>query len=269
MKENFLLDIRERLIEITQKAADIIKDAPFTVTEKCEPENIVTSNDIKSQRFLVENLKKLIPEAGFFCEEEGLRDRESEYIWVIDPIDGTANYARGIADCAISVALLHNGRVAVGVVKSIMRDECYSAVLGLGAQLNGQPISVSGRSFKNGILCTAMSLYKKEYAKLCSDIIYEAYMECNDVRRFGSCALELCYMAAGRCELYFEIRVFPWDYAAAMLILSEAGGVVRGLQDQEPNLSAPTALIGANNEENYRRLADIVNSYLHYLPYED
>jgi myo-inositol-1(or 4)-monophosphatase len=114
-----------------------------------------------------------------------------------------------------------------------------------------------------------MSLYKKEHAKVCSDIIFDAYLRCNDVRRFGSCAIELCYLAAGMCELYFEIRVFPWDFGAALLILREAGGVARGLQDSELSYTRPTVVIGANNEENYRILSDIVNSHLQNTPYED
>ena len=114
-----------------------------------------------------------------------------------------------------------------------------------------------------------MSLYKKEHARVCSDIIYEAYMQCNDIRRFGGCAKELCYIAAGRCELYFEIRVFPWDFAAASLVLTEAGGVLRGLNDEKPSMTGPTVLIAANNQKNYRILADIVNKHLPKTPYED
>ena len=269
MDKEYFTEIKDAVISITTAAAEIIKDAPFEVESKGEVVNIVTTNDIKSQRYLVKRLSELIPESGFFCEEEGLRDTESDYIWVIDPIDGTANYARGIVDCAISVALLYRGEPAVGVVKAIFGEDVYSAVRGCGAFLNGRAISVSKNEFGNGILCTAMSLYKKEHARVCSDIIFEAYMECNDVRRFGSCAMELCYMAAGRCELYFEIRVFPWDFAAALLILREAGGVARGLKDEQPPFCRPTVLVGANSEENYRKLADIVNKHLHSTPYED
>ena len=269
MKENFLLNLRDEVAALCCRVAEKIKDMPFTVTEKSQAVNIVTSSDITSQHMLVEGLSRLLPGSGFFCEEEGLQDTESEYIWVIDPIDGTTNFSRGIKDSAISVALLHRGQVVLGVVKTIFDEDCFSAVLGEGAYLNGRPIRVSERSFEAGILCTAMSLYKKEHARVCSDIIFEAYMESNDVRRFGSCAMELCYMAAGRCELYFEIRVFPWDYAAGLLILREAGGVARGLKDQEVDFKRPTVLVGANNEENYRRLSKIVNKHLHSTPYED
>ncbi len=264
-----LEDLKKSVIRTVCCAANLIKDTPFTVTEKDKPANIVTTSDIKSQRYLIDKLSRLIPESGFFCEEEDLRDTDGEYIWVIDPIDGTANYARGIADCAISVALIHRGRAVLGVVCGIFTGDVFSATRGGGATLNGKPISVSKSYFKNGILCTAMSLYKKELAKVCSDIIYEAYMECNDVRRFGSCAMELCYLAAGRCELYFEIRVFPWDYAAGYLILEEAGGILRGLSDSELDFNRPTVLVGANNVENYEKLSQIVNKHLQNTPYED
>ncbi len=269
MEKDFFCKIKESLIEITEEVAEAIRSAPFETIEKSEAVNIVTTNDIKSQRMLVERLSSLIEGSGFFCEEEELQSTEEEFVWVIDPIDGTANYARGIGDCAISVALLYKGEPTVGVVRAIFSGEVFSAVKGLGAELCGKRISVSDRSFKQGLLCTAMSLYKKEHAKVCSDIIFDAYMECNDIRRFGSCAMELCYMAAGRCDLYFELRVFPWDFAAAILILREAGGVAGGLSYSELKYNAPTVLIGANNEENYRKLSDIVNRHLQYTPYED
>ncbi len=267
--KSFYLNIKERLIEITKEVADAIRSAPYEIEEKGDVKNIVTTNDITSQRMLVERLSSLIPGSQFFCEEEGLQCTDGEFIWVIDPIDGTTNYSRGIPECAISVALLHNGEAVVGVVRSILDSEVYAAVKGCGATLCGEPIRASSRSFAEGILCTAMSLYKKEHAKVCSDIIYEAYMRCNDVRRFGGCAKELCYLAAGRVDLYFEIRVFPWDFAAAALILKEAGGVLKGLGDKEASMTAPTVAIAANNEENYRILADIVNKHLPKTPYED
>ena len=269
MNDLFLLDIKNKVVALTTAVAHAIKDKPFTVTDKNGPENIVTSSDITSQRMLVEGLTEILPSSSFFCEEEGLADMDNEYVWVIDPIDGTTNYSRGIDDCAISVALLYKGTPIVGVVKSIFREDCYSAIAGMGAWLNDKAIKVSNRSFNNGLLCTAMSLYKKDHAKVCSDIIYETYMQCNDIRRFGSCAMELCYIAAGKCDLYFEIRVFPWDCAAGLLILNEAGGIAKGLKDATLDLKKPSVVICANSEENYRKLADIVNKHLHSTPYEN
>ena len=237
--------------------------------QKSEVANIVTSNDIASQRQLIKELGSLLPNSGFYCEEEDFCDRNKEYVWIIDPIDGTTNYSRGINDCAISVALLKNQTVVLGVVYSIFSNDVYSAILGGGAFLNGKQISVSANTFENSILCTAMSLYEKKYAKVCSDIIYDTYMQCNDVRRFGSCALELCYLACGKCDLYFEIRVFPWDCAAGSLVLREAGGTICALANKELSLSGPSVVVATNTAENYTKLSLIVNKYLQTTPYEE
>ncbi len=139
-------------------------------------------------------------------------------LWVIDSIDGTMNYSRGIPESAISVVLLQKNVPIFGAVINIFTGDIYTAVAGEGAKKNGKSIFVSSRSFKDALFCTAMSTYRKDMAGVCNDIILDAYMQCNDVRRFGAAALELCYLAEGRCELYFEIRIFPWDYAAGLIL---------------------------------------------------
>jgi myo-inositol-1(or 4)-monophosphatase len=257
-----------RVIDVVREAVELVKNTNFSVSEKGDVTDIVTTNDILSQNFLIDRLGRLIPGSGFHSEE-GVCDKNKEYVWIIDPIDGTANYSRGISDCAISVALAQGGRVVLGVVCSIGSGDVYSATLGGGARLNGSEIFTSKKDFASSMLCTAMSLYRKEYAKLCSDIIFDIYMRSNDLRRFGSCALELCYIAAGRCELYFEMRVFPWDYAAGYLILKEAGGVIGGLGGEELDFSRPSVVIAANNVENYETITNIVSNHLKITPYED
>ena len=256
------LSLENKVIEIIKETISLIKDSTFEIQEKGSNSNIVTSSDLKSQEYLVKKLSELIPDCGFYCEENELQDLSKEYVWVIDPIDGTTNYSRGISECAISVGLLHNKKGVLGVVGNIYKDEVFSATINLGARLNGKPIRVSRRTFENGLLCTAMSLYKKELAKVCNDIIFEVYSKCNDYRRFGSCAIELCYLACGRCDLYFEIRVFPWDYAGAYVILNEAGGILKGYDSENLTFSKATPLIGANNFENFNKLNQIVLKYI-------
>jgi myo-inositol-1(or 4)-monophosphatase len=155
----------------------------------------------------------------------------------------------------------------MGVVYSPWRGELYCAEKGRGAFLNGKAIRVSDRPFENGLLFTAMSTYRKDLSKTCSDIIYDLYMACNDVRRTGSAAVELCLMATGQVELYFEIRLMPWDYAAAALILREAGGTVMGLDGNLPSLWRPSLVVAANTEENGRRILDTVRRHIAVLPY--
>lgn len=263
-----LSELEEKVVALVKSATAITKEK-FTITVKDGEENIVTSADTGIQRFLTENLKHILPDSGFLCEENDLRDLSHENIWIIDPIDGTANFSRNINNCAVSVALVRNFKPVLGVVYNIFNGDLFTALKGCGAKFNGRPIKVSQKPFKNSLFCTAMSLYDKNYAKLCSDIIYETYMKCNDIRRFGSCALELCYLAAGMCELYFEIRVFPWDYAAGFLILREAGGILKGLRGEELKFDKPTPLIGANTPQNYDLLNGIVNKHVNEKPFKE
>lgn len=260
--------LKKQVIKIVKKAAELTSSKNIKVQQKDSSVNIVTSADLAVQEYLCKQLKKILPDSGFFCEEADLRESGKEYIWVIDPIDGTTNFYRNIPDYVISVALMHNNEVVLGVVYCPSKNQLFHAACHQGAFLNDIKIKVSDKTFDEGILCSAMSLYKKEYAKICDEIIYEAYMQCNDIRRFGSCALELCYLAAGKIDLYFEIRVFPWDYAAGYLILKEAGGVLKGYHNETLECDKTTVLIGANNEENFKQLNDIVDKHLKEIPYE-
>ncbi|MDE7082971.1 MAG: inositol monophosphatase [Clostridia bacterium] len=266
--DNYIVLIKD-IIKTVKKAYGIAKERDFTIQKKSTNEDIVTSADIEVQNYLCTELKKLLPSSGFLCEENHLFDNNYDYTWVIDPIDGTTNFSRGISDYVISVALLYNNMPIAGVVYAPLKNYLFSAVAGHGAKLNGKRIHTSNKTFNNALFCTALSLYRKEYAEVCRDIIFETYNKCNDFRRFGSCALELCYIAAGKCDLYFEIRVFPWDYAASYLILKEAGGILKGLNGETLSFNKPTALVGANNVENYKMLNAIVNKYLTKLPYTE
>ena len=115
-----------------------------------------------------------------------------------------------------------------------------------------------------------MSIYKKEYADVCNSIILETYKQCNDFRRFGSAALELCYLASGKCDLYFEIRVFAWDCAAGAYILRKAGGIVKTYNDEDLTYTkVPFVVIGANTEDNYKKLSEIVHKHVKKKPLEN
>ena len=254
-------------IAAVREASSLMVRNGFSVKEKGSVENIVTSSDLAVQHYLTEKLGAILPGSGFLCEEEAFSDTSHRYVWIVDPIDGTANYARGLESCCISVALTEDGIPVMGVVYSPWRGELWHAVRGEGAFCNGEPIQVSGRPFEEGILFTAMSTYHKEFARVCSDIIYDAYMNCNDFRRTGSAAVELCLMASGKAELYFELRLMPWDYAAAGLILEEAGGRICGFDGAAPSLSQASLIVAGNTEENCRRMLETVRRHLPELPY--
>ncbi len=257
----------EKVIETVKEASELMTSGGFEIKEKDGIANVVTTSDLAVQEFLVDRLSKLIPGSGFICEEEDVNDIGEEYVWIVDPIDGTQNYSRGIPECCISVALARNMEVVLGVVYSPGRGYLFSAEKGKGAFLNGKSIHVSSRSFENSLLFTAASTYHKEWAGYCFDIISDIYSGCNDLRRNGSAALEVCLMAAGFVELYFEMRLMPWDYAASSLILREAGGYVCDFDGNQPSLLKGDMLLAANTKSSLDRIFAAVHRHMDRLPY--
>lgn len=257
----------QSLVNIVIEASCLMQTEDFSISQKGSVSNIVTSSDIAVQDFLCQRLNALLPGSGFICEEEDVHDIRHEYLWIIDPIDGTANYARGIRECAICVGLWHEWKMELAVVYLPRTDELFTASRGKGAYLqhprSGQPqqqIHVSQRPFADAIMCTALAVYHREYASICSDIVLETFRHCNDIRRFGSAASEICYLGKGLCELYFEYLLSPWDFAAASLILEEAGGVLCDLEGQPLDYTKPSGVLGANNKENLQQLTSIVKA---------
>lgn len=250
------------LRDVVHEASSLMLTDTFDITEKGSSENIVTSSDVAVQDFLCSSLAKLMPGCGFLCEEEDAHDLSHEYIWIIDPIDGTANYARGIAQCAICVGLWHNGKIEMSVVYLPRTGEMFWAERGKGAWLGEKRIHVSDRPFANSILSTALPVYRKEYTTLCSNIITAAFMQINDVRRFGAAAPELCYLAMGRTELYFEYVLSPWDFAAASLIVEEAGGYLCRPDGGQLDFFSPSGVLAANSEESLKKLSEISKKHI-------
>lgn len=260
----------QTIVSIVKDAAEIAMHGADTVTEKGAA-NFVTDKDVAVERFLRKALCDAFPDMGFVGEEEDFAADalDKEYTAVVDPIDGTMNFARDMNLSVISVAVLHCGKPYIGVVYNPWTNELFTAARGKGAALNGKPIHVSDRGLKNACFFTAWSTYKKEYAKACFNISEEVYYDTCDIRRLGVCALELCYMAAGRGELYFEIRLFPWDYAAAQLILTEAGGYIGTIGMDAPTYTRPHPILAANSKENYEYLKEKVTKHVPTVPYED
>ncbi len=257
----------QNITQIVRQAAEYMKRENIEIEQKGNDSNFVTSADIRVQEFLKEELTKLLPESGFVGEEKDARSERKAYVWVVDPIDGTSNFVRDLGLSAISVALLKNGEPYMGVIYQPYRDEMYWAKVGQGAYMNGERIHVSERDYKHSHLCSAMSLYNKDYAKHCFNIIEKIYSEADDLRRLGSAAVELAYLAAGRVELYFEIRLFPWDVAAAIPIITEAGGSVHIMFEEQLPLDRPVAILAANTDTALERLKEIAYEELPQRPY--
>lgn len=258
--------LERKVASIVKAAGKIMERGAGTITEKNGAANLVTEADLNVQRYLRSRLEKLLPGSGFLCEEENVADAGREYLWVIDPIDGTTNFTRGIAECAISVGLLYKKEPVLGVVYAPRLKLLFTAVKGKGAFCCGKPIHTSDKTFAQSLFCTGLCVYQKELSDRCAAIISQVHPMCSDIRRFGSCALELCLLAMGRCDLYFEIRTYPWDYAAGYVILTEAGGVLRGYHGQELDFENMTMLVGANNAANFEVLNGIVSQNISEPP---
>ncbi|MBR4724691.1 MAG: inositol monophosphatase [Lachnospiraceae bacterium] len=266
------------MTELLKKIADIVRDASrimtdnekrARITQKGNASNYVTEADTGIQQYLSQRLPSLIPGSTIVGEEDGQLDASGRYIWVIDPIDGTSNFIRDLGLSVISVGLIHDGKPYIGVIYHPYMDEMYCGEVGLGAFLNDKPIHVSDRDFAHSHLCSAMSLYDKRYAKPCFNIIEKVYSQSDDLRRLGSAALELALLAAGKVELYFEMRVFAWDVAAAFAMIIAAGGYIECLHEDGLPLDRPFPIIAANTEENFKKLKEIVVSEVPQTPYSE
>ena len=252
----------KQIVEIVKKASQImLNDHSFKVSEKDGVTNLVTTNDVKVQEYLQEQLSKLLPESSFFCEEGNVKDLSKDYIWIIDPIDGTTNYARHISVCAISVALEYKGEIIIGVVYNPYQNALYTAEKGKGSYLNGERIHVSNKKFNECVVYTAFSAYDKTQSEKTFNFCKELFPQINDLRRTGSAAFEICSVGAGRGDIFFEIKLQVWDYAAASLIIKEAGGFISSLDINNLPLDRPSLVAAANSYENLEKIVNIGKKY--------
>ena len=240
----------ENIIHAVRACVTIILNADRTksgIDEKAGHANFVTAYDKKVQSELQKRLLEILPEAVFVGEEEDVHASVTDgYAFIVDPIDGTTNFIKDYHASAISVALIKDAKRYMGVVYNPYLDEVYTAVKGKGAFLNGSPIQVSRQPLENGIVIFGTATYYEEYAKATFDMAYDYYCKALDVRRSGSAALDLCNIAAGRAELFFELRLCPWDYAAGSLIVEEAGGVVTTIDGGELPLNEGCGVLATN-----------------------
>ncbi len=225
----------EEIIEIVHECGEIMLSATDIARKIHAKEgrgNFVTDYDSAVQAKLREKLLKLMPQAGF-CAEEDDADRtdvRKGYVFIVDPIDGTANFTRGYGVSCISVALAKDGYPVAGVVYNPYSGETFSAERGKGAFLNGRPIHTSDRDLEHGLILFGTAPYVEELSRKSFETAYKYFSRAEDLRRSGSAAYDLCCLACGRAELFFELRLCPWDYAAGALIIEEAGGLVSDLE---------------------------------------
>ncbi|HWB17160.1 MAG TPA: inositol monophosphatase family protein [Vicinamibacterales bacterium] len=196
--------------------------------------DLVTNADLEAERMFRDLIAQRFPDHVVVGEEAGaVASPEGRCRWIIDPVDGTTNFAHGLALFCVSIALEIDGRLALGVVYDPINEELFTAERGEGARLNGEPIHVSScAELVDGLLVTGFPYTIREERRRQVDVFAAFLHEAQAVRRLGSAALDLCYVAAGRLDGYWEERVFPWDIAAGALLVAEAGGTVTGLDNQ-------------------------------------
>ncbi len=205
--------------------------------------NLVTEMDILSEKIIVREIEKHFPEHAILAEERPAAQKPSRFLWIIDPLDGTTNYAHGFPIFSVSIALAKDEEVVLGVVYDPTRDELFTAERGKGAQLNGRRIRVSAESeLTHSLLATGFPYDLRESKVNNFDHFHNFAVRTQAVRRAGSAALDLCYVAAGRFDGFWEMKLGPWDIAAGSLMVAEAGGKITNFLGKSLNLSGKHVL---------------------------
>ena len=243
--------------KLVEQIAEIVKDCGLfilnadrsrsNVVSKEGHANFVTRYDKKVQDMLQSELLKLLPGASFVGEEEKEHSRVDEgYAFIVDPIDGTTNFIKDYHASCVSVGLLKNNEQYIGVVYNPYLDEMYCAKAGEGAYLNGQRINVSDRPLSEGLVIIGTAPYYEELFDKTFEWAKYFFKRSLDIRRSGSAAIDLCNVAVGRAELFFELRLQPWDFAAGSLIVKEAGGFVRTSEGGELKFDRACGVVATN-----------------------
>lgn len=240
---------RRVAVEAARAAGRLLRSelvGPRRISYKGTPTNLLTEMDARAEALIVERLRAAFPDDGILAEEGGAAPGRSARRWIIDPLDGTTNYAHGLPIFAVSVALEVAGRVALGVVYDPNLEELFLAERGQGASVNETPIAVSTTPTLNESLLSTGFPYNVRETPDNNFAEYVAFsLRSQGVRRMGSAVIYLAYVAAGRIDGYWELRLGPWDVAAGSLLVEEAGGRVTNLTGGPLDLDAP-AVVASN-----------------------
>jgi myo-inositol-1(or 4)-monophosphatase len=255
--------IREIAQEAALKAGKLLNDRlgkKMGISYKGEID-LVTEMDCASEKLIIDIIRRAFPDAEILAEEEGALGEHSESRWIIDPLDGTTNYAHGYPVFCVSIGYEREGELLYGVVYDPTRDELFAAEKGQGATLNGNPIQVSDTAeLDKSLLCTGFP-YDIRHASLTNiDFFSEMVLHAQAVRRDGAAALDLCYAAMGRFDGFWEFKLKPWDMAAGVLIVREAGGEVSLINTGEFNIYQQEVL--ASNGRIHQAMRNVLENIL-------
>lgn len=212
--------------------------------------NLVTEIDKQSEKLIIKKIQQHYPDHAILGEEGGAQDQKSEYRWIIDPLDGTTNFTHGLPIFCVTIGIEHKNEIVAGVIYDPNRDELFTAEKGKGAFLNGKKISVTKTdSLINSLLVTGFPYNVNENPQNVIEHFINFLPKAQGVRRLGSAAIDLAYVACGRFDGYWEVYLHPWDKAAGILLVKEAGGIVTNFANDandiiyNPNTLATNGLI--------------------------
>jgi myo-inositol-1(or 4)-monophosphatase len=248
----------EAAVAASQEAGALLltyAEAGFQIEYK-NPINLVTDADRAAEQCVIDRIKAHFPTHRFLAEERGrLEERQSPYLWIIDPLDGTTNFAHGYPVYCVSIGLEYEGRCMLGVIFDPSRNELFTAIEHRGAQLNGQPLHVSNTAtLDSSLLVTGFAYDIRETKRNNLDHFVNFALKAQGLRRTGSAALDLCYVAAGRFDGFWEVRLNPWDMAAGSVIAREAGGRLTDFSGKDLSIYGQE-LVASNGQIHEQMLA--------------
>lgn len=221
--------------------------------------DLVTEYDLKAEKLIIDRIRNEFPEHAILSEESGQQGEHNE-MWVIDPLDGTTNFAHGLPIFSVSIAFLRDGTPELGVVYAPALEEFFTAIAGRGAWLNDEPLTVSDtETLDEALLVTGFPYDIRNRQDNNLEHFATFALRTRAVRRLGSAAIDLCYVAAGRFDGYWELETYPWDIAAGGLLVQEAGGLVSKLQGEAVDYTKPTPMV-ASNRLLHEKITGLLNS---------
>ncbi len=258
-------NICKQVIEISKTAGNFIRNEKGKITagniETKSLNSLVTYVDKTAEKMIVEKLKKILPEAGFITEEETETEQAEIFNWIVDPLDGTTNFIHGLEPFAVSIALKENDDIVIGIVYEVGKDECFYACKNSPAYLNGKEIKVTETDkLADSLVATGFPYYDFSENKPILKSLEYFMKHSHGIRRLGSAATDLVYVACGRLEAFYEFGLSPWDVAAGALIVQQAGGKVADFNFGDDYLFGRE--IVAANSNIFKEFSDVIYKFL-------
>lgn len=251
----------DKIIEISREAGEIIREGfgkKLTLEYKSNVSDFVTNIDKAAESKIIEFIKKEYPTHNIIAEESGDDSKGSKYTWVIDPLDGTMNFAHGLPIFSVSIAVMKNSEIISGVIYDVMNNIFYSAEKGSGAFQNGNKIIVSkNMDLEKSLLVTGFPYNIKDNPDNAVERFNSFLMNSRGVRRLGSAAIDLCYVANGTFDGFWEVNLHPWDMAAGILLVAEAGGRITNFKNEKIDIFTKQLL--ATNGKVHDRMIEVLN----------